>query len=262
MNIIFALVSVIIVLPIILLIPLRINVKQKLFLFIIALLISLVGITSQNLFPVWQSLLIMVALASLATILVSKRMPVSEVSKTEHLNVTNLITNNHTTVKNSIIEETKDFVVNENKQDIDDNLEDLTSFIEIEAVVSSDIEVVDISENECETSDDATLEAIFEKLQSEQLVAVTRESNDEELNLFEGIEELDDDSSISLDFFQPESSNYLSEIEKLLLEQEDIDTLIKVEKDIIQIVEEIKEPIQVEEREPNQFKEIKLEKLY
>jgi hypothetical protein len=74
MNFLFALVSVFIIFPILLLLPVRINAKQKFFLLMISLVISLAGILSKYVMPFWQTALLMIALSSLISILLSKRM--------------------------------------------------------------------------------------------------------------------------------------------------------------------------------------------
>jgi hypothetical protein len=250
MNIVFALVSIIFLYPILFVLPFRIKAKQKLFLLIISVLISIVGILSVKLFPFWQTLLIMVALAGLASILVSKRMPENAVIKSDEreeiFRETRLFNNEHYINDQSNIAEINDpFTV---QVEPGEDMEDLVSILDIESLVAGNrnetIEQIDSSVEE-------TYESLYEELHSDLFAAATLESIEEEMD----IEKLDNlgENIHTIDIIQPESTLYLSEIEKLLLEEE-INSLTEKEGKVTPIVE-IKDVL-------SQRKEIKLEKLY
>jgi hypothetical protein len=260
MNIFFALASSIIVYPILFVLPLRLKVKQKFILIIISLLISFIGILSKNLFPFWQALLIMVALAGVVSVLIGKRMPEEVVpvtiEKVNYVNIANSSINYDLLQEQSILEEEQFTRVetqavevgsDEYGKAMDDALiEELTFLEEVEPYVLGDF----IEDNN-DINNQTTLETIYEELHSNLYVAATIESDDEDLLRFEDLEE-PENLEKSTESNIPVSSHYLSEIEKLLQEEEN-DRFIGEKEKLAPIVEV--------KHEPSKLKEIKLEKL-
>jgi hypothetical protein len=265
MNFFFALASIIILYPILLVLPFKLNAKQKFILIIISLLISLTGILSKELFPLWQTLLIMVALAGLASLLISKRMPENIVQETidkaNHAKIVNTFISNDLVHNESIIEdkelytrvETKvDRVVSDEDTMEDSILEELALLAEVEPYVSDNF--IEIMDEDNIINVPANLEPIFEEIHSNLYAAATIESDDEDLLKFMELEELDV-SGEAIEINTPVSSHYLSEIEKLLQEEENENDSFIDEKEKQSQVEENKS-------EPVKMKEIKFEKLY
>jgi hypothetical protein len=252
MNIVFALASMIIIYPIIFILPLRIKAKQKLFLLIIALLISLIGILSKNLIPFWQTLLIMVALSGMISILVTKRMPeVDETPSIEHGEIsqdTRLFTNDYSDKDQLNIEEIKERIDQIIETEDETKKQELVPSQGIKPIV---LENISESDEQTEIIVEEPLEPLYEELYSDLFAAAAIESFEEELEYEEFTEkkEVIDLKEIE----QPESTQYLSEIEKLLLDDE-FESLIEKEEKV--------NPVVVNQNESTQIKEIKLEKLY
>jgi hypothetical protein len=265
MNTLFAIIAFILIYLIIWIIPFRIKAKQKFLLLIIALFISLTGIASKNILPFWQTIVIMVALAGLASILISKRMENIEDSvpssqKKENTYFESISTINSTIDQDEkVIEEEKVFFLNE-KDEIIEDLKDTSLAIEVESdhlIVGNIQEKITLNEIE----DDDVIDTIYDELQAELYVASTLEYN-EKLEGIEGLIEFEEfsleeaeltngnisqNNTITLDSFQ-----YLSEIEKLLKEEENESLIVIEEK--VKAVSEKEQPIDI--------KKIKLEKLY
>jgi hypothetical protein len=250
MNIVFALVSVIILYPILFVLPFRIKAKQKLFLLIISLLISIVGILSVNLIPFWQTLVLMGALAGLASIFVSKRMPENTVKipdeRNEFFQKKRLFNKEHSTNEQSNLYELNE-LANIKVEPVED-MEDLASTFDIEP-----FDTVNLDENieQIENSVEEIYDSLYEELHSDLFAAATLEKIEEDDDI-EKLENIEENIKI-IDIDQPESKQYLSEIEKLLLEEE-FNSLIEKEEKVNPIVR-IKDV-------PVQKKEIKLEELY
>lgn len=264
MNFFFALASIIILYPILLVLPLRLKAKQKFILIIISLLISLTGILSKELFSFWQTLLIMVALAGLASVLISKRMPEAivqvTIEKASHAKIANSSITNDLVKNQSIIEEEEHFTrvktqvveVASDEDIMEDALsEELAFLAEVEPYVSNNFIELMVEDNN-DIKDPAILESIYEELQSDLYVATTIESDDEDLLKFENLEKLDV-SGKAIETNIPVSSHYLSEIEKLLQEEENDSFIEDKEKQT---------PVVETKNEPSEIKELKLEKLY
>jgi type I site-specific restriction-modification system R (restriction) subunit len=250
MNIVFAIVSVIILYPILSVLPFGIKAKQKLFLLIISLLISIVGILSVNLLPFWQTLLLMVAFSGLASILVSKRMPENSVKilgeRNDFFQEKRLFNNEHSTNEQSNLDEINE-LANVKVESVED-MEDLVSTFDIEPFVTENLyETIEQIENSVE----GTYESLYEELHTDLFVASTLESLEEEKDI-EKLDNIEENININ-DIEQLESTQYLSEIEKLLLEAE-FNSLIAKEEKVI--------PIVGIKNVPAQKKEIKLEELY
>jgi hypothetical protein len=250
MNIVFALVSIIIVYPILFVLPIRISGKQKLFLIIISLFISIIGILSVHLIPFWQTLLLMVALGGLASILVSKRMPENKVKmsdeRDEFLQEKGLFNIEHLNNEQSDLDEINERInlkVEPEKDDVD-----LVSILDMEPLVAGNMNE---SIEQMDNSSEETYESLYEELHSDLFAAATLESVDEELDI-EHLDGIEENMNI-IDTVQPETTKYLSEIEKLLLEEE-INSLIEKEEKITPLVES--------KDVPTHSREIKLEKLY
>jgi hypothetical protein len=265
MNTLFAIIAFILIYPIIWIMPFRIKAKQKFLLLIIALFISLTGIASKNILPFWQTIVIMVALAGLASILISKRMENIEDSvpssqKKENTYFESISTINSTIDQDEkVIEEEKVFFLNE-KDEIIEDLKDTSLAIEVESdhlIVGNIQEKITLNE-----IDDDVIDTIYDELQAELYVASTLENNEK----FEGIEgliefeefsfeepELTNGKISKIDPVTVESSQYLSEIEKLLQEEEN-ESLIVLEEEKVKTVSDKEQLIAI--------KEIKLEKLY
>jgi hypothetical protein len=265
MNTLFAIIAFILIYPIIWIMPFRIKAKQKFLLLIIALFISLTGIASKNILPFWQTIVIMVAFAGLASILISKRMTNIEDSlpfsqEKENTYFESISTINSTIDQDEkVVGEEKVFFLNE-KDEIVEDLENTSLAIEVESdhLIVGNIQEK-ITHNEIE--DDDFIDAIYDELQAKLYVASTLENNEK----FEGIEgliefeefsleepELTNGNISQIDTVTVESSQYLSEIEKLLQEEENESLIVIEEK--VKTVSEKEQPID--------FKKIKLEKLY
>jgi hypothetical protein len=248
MNIIFALASMLIIYPLIFILPLRISSKHKLILMIVALLISMVGILSENLIPIWQRLLLMVALASLVSIFVTKRMPelevIDSIKHDEILQNTKLYTTE--TLNNEVL----------NIQKLNQHIEPVEEIIMEESISRHDIKPI-VSDNTARTEEqteisvEEPLEPLLEELNYDLFVAATLESLEEEID-YEEFEKKEEAIELKVKD-QLESSQYLSEIEKLLQEEE-FESLLEKEEKV--------NPIVRVQNEPSQIKEIKLEKLY
>jgi hypothetical protein len=266
MNFFFALASICILYPILLVLPFNLNAKQKLILILISFLISITGILSIDVFPLWQTLLIMVVLAGLASILVGKRMPEDIAHVTiDHANYAKVV--NTTIAKDLVqnqstfekeehftrVEETKvvGVVSDEDEETIEDAiLEELALLAEVQPYVSDNF--LEIIGEENTINNPASLESVYEELQPNIYAAATIESDDLDLLKFEEIEE-QDDSEEAMKLNIPISLHYLSEIEKLLQEEEN-------DSNIAQKVNEL--PLVETRKEPVKRNEIKLEKLY
>lgn len=253
MNIVFALASMIIIYPIIFVLPLRIKSKQKLFLLMIALLISMIGILSKNLIPFWQTLLIMVALSGLISILVTKRIPEIKVTQSiEHdkiLQDSNLFTSDQSNKSQFSLKE-----INERLNQIIEPMDEIKE--EEEIVLSQEIKpivVEDVSQSneQTETIVDEPLEPFYEEFYSDMFAAATVESVEDEIE-YKDRKKVEEATELK-EIDKIESSQYLSEIEKLLQDEEFESLIVKDEK-VNQVV--------VNQIEPAQIKEIKLEKLY
>jgi hypothetical protein len=251
MNIVFALVSMIVVYPILLVLPIRFNAKQKLIIVFISLFISMAGIISVNLFQLWQALIIMGVLAGVASILLSKRMPENEgqilMNHEDPIEDKDFINNGDLVNDDSNVDVIKErFRVQ--KELVEDNEMD-----EVDWMVQSEsefLENVTESIEQVETRVEESIESLYEELHSELFVAASLDSL-EEINiedkepLVEDIKSIDTDNLSSLD--------YLSEIEKLLQEEE-IDSLLEEANK--------GKPVVKVENDSSHIKEIKLEKLY
>jgi hypothetical protein len=265
MNFFFALASICILYPILIVLPFNLKAKKKFILIFISFLISLTGILSIELFPLWQTLLIMVVLAGLASILIGKRMPEDiahvTIDKANYANIVNtsifkdLVQNQSTLEKEEhfIRVETKvvGVVSAEEEDTIEDAiLEELALLAEVQPYVSDNfIEIIGEDNN---INNPTSIEPVYEELQSNLYVAATIESDNEDLLKFGDIEELDDSPEV-METSTPVSSHYLSEIEKLLQEEEN-DSIIEQKGKQFPVVETKNEPVK--------RNEIKLEKLY
>jgi hypothetical protein len=261
MSLLFALASILIVYPILFVLPFGLKAKQKFILLIISLVISLVGILSKDVFSYWKTILVMVALAGLSSILVSKRM-------TEDSD----IASHYPIVKHSIHDLDDEELVSNVEVSIHDRIEDNeelsdhswienTEELEQEFVIEQEILpfLSDRLINQIETNEiqsDEEIETFLEEIHTERLVAAAIEEDNDELKMDE-IENLEDflleeltEISLPEEIEKVDSSNssnhYLSEIEKLLEEEEAED---------FRVTEEPK-------TNPPPLKEIKLEKLY
>jgi hypothetical protein len=261
MNFFFALASIIILYPILLVLPFKLKAKQKFILIIISLLISITGILSRELVPFWETLLIMVALAGLASLLISNRMPENivqvTIDKANHAKIVNTFISNDLVHNQSIIEDEEHSTRVKTKvvgvvSDKDTMLEEVALLADVEPYVSDNfIEIMDEDNN---INNPANLKPIYEEFHSNLYVAATIESGDEDLLKFEDLEELDV-SGEAIEINTPVYSHYLSEIEKLLQEEENENDSFIDEKEKQTQVDETK-------NNPVKMKEIKLEKLY
>jgi hypothetical protein len=265
MNILFALLSIIIIYPIIFVLPIGIKGKPKLFLLMISISISILGILSKNIIPLWQTILIMGALAGLSTILISKRMtediPVKSTDQKDFLptkvfNDSNLMEekSNHDDSTLVLVNEKKDFVEDLFQQEEEEF--DFDFDVEHEPLVSVIPDnILDLNE----ILDEQSLEFLYEELNASSYEAAVAQEPEESIFEFEELEELvemqefenpiePDGSQDKVE--QPVTSQYLSEIEKLLLDEEENESLIETSSTPNNVVKE------------KPLKEIKLEKLY
>jgi hypothetical protein len=273
MNIIFALASIIIVYPILSALPLRITAKQRFLIIGISLIISITGIVSLDLLATWQALLLMVALAFLVTILISKRIPEEEVKTVEtHIQESRLSSPKDVNEEDSLIVKTisnKENGQNEIAEDV--NFEEEEGLEELASILQFDTQVSNSKINEDEIKDEEIEDYLNNELQSHLYVAASVESDLEDVIAYKNVIELDSvnqsdefEDLIELEGFndgkelnedkaatEMDTSSYLSEIEKLLLEEE-IDSLLDKED---------KPMLKAEEKEKT-TKEFKLDKLY
>jgi hypothetical protein len=160
----------------------------------------------------------------------------------------------------TVIEEEKVFFLNK-KDEIIEDVKETSLAIEVE---SDQLIVVNIPEKIMlnEIKDDDVIDTINDELQAELYVASTLENNNEK---FEGVEgligfeefsfeepELNNGKISQIDPITVDSSQYLSEIEKLLQEEENESLIVIEEK--VKTVSEKEQPIDI--------KKIILEKLY
>lgn len=244
MTFLMAIVSIVIVYPIIYFLPFGLKAKQKSLLLIISLLISLVGILSKNVFSSWQIVLLMFALISLSTILISKRMVIDNdpqkmtqdmISARVQESVSPYL---HIDEEEELVDETLFFQKNnaDEKQDINFNEHEL-EYEDIFPPVAAAL-----SEDEINAQDELTLIEqsyfLMDELESEsyRTDSTEFEVDLDEINI-DYKKELDKDDS------ETNESYYLAEIEKLMEEEWQ------------------SEPIKPDETQPK-LKEIKLEKLY
>jgi hypothetical protein len=270
MNIIFALASIILVYPILAVLPLRITAKQRFLIIGISLIISITGILALDLFAAWQALLLMVALAFLVTILISKRIPEEEVKT-----VATHIQESRLGSPKDVVEEDSGIVKtisnNENEIAEDVNFEEEEGLEELASMIQIDTQVTNCKIDEDGIKDEDIEDYLNNELQSHLYVAASVESDIEDVIAYENIIELDSvkqseefEDLKELEGFndckelnedkaatEMDTSSYLSEIEKLLLEEE-IESLQDKED---------KSMLKAEEKERS-TKEFKLDKLY
>jgi hypothetical protein len=261
MNFFFALASICILYPILLVLPFNLKAKKKFILIFISFLISLTGILSIELFTLWQTLLIMVVLAGLASILIGKRMPEDiahvTIDKANYANIVNTSISKDLVQNQSTSEKEEQFTRVETKvvgvvsaEDEDAILEELALLAEVQPYVSDNF--IEITGEDNNIKNPASLEPVYEELQSNLYVAATIESDNEDLLKFGDIEALEDSGEVK-ETSTPVSSHYLSEIEKLLQEEEN-DSIIEQRGKQIPVVETKNVPVK--------RNEIILEKLY
>jgi hypothetical protein len=263
MDILLTLVATIIIYPIIFILPFGMKAKQKLLLLTISLLISTMGILSLNIIPFWQSLIMMVALAGLATIILRNRLKEQKehnhVIKVER-KVVDYASNKSiqpVTIIENIVGKTEES--KENVQDIVD------SNVIVIPLITQAQELEEITFEPDLLEDEMQLETLFEEIHANKYVAASIELDDdmeeiEFLKEFEPFEELDKfdetDDQIEIEDNTPiEPTHYLSEIERLLQEDE-MDSLIELEERNIE-----DKKVEGDSVTP-QLKEFKLEKLY
>jgi hypothetical protein len=269
MNIIFAMTSIILVYPILSVLPLGITAKQRFLIVCISLIIAISGILALELYATWQALLLMVALAFLVSILISKRMPGEEAKTVEpHFQQSGFVILEEDVEDDSVIEKTPSIIENEKIKDMDfeeEGLEEIASILQFdEQMTSSKIEEDDLNSKDINDS-------LYDKLQSHLYVAASVESDIEDVIAHKNVIELDSDyqyvefedlkelegfndfKELNEDKVATEMgmSSYLSEIEKLLLEEE-IESLPDKED----------KPMQKAEEKEQSTKEFKLDKLY
>jgi hypothetical protein len=228
MNFLFALVSVFIIFPILLLLPVRINAKQKFFLLMISLVISLAGILSKYVMPFWQTALLMIALSSSISILLNKRM--SETIQSEDVvyeNFNEMEGDNPSHVFKDVFLIKQEKVIASNA-DIErllteDNVDNFVSEMDIASYASENENTSLISENEVDSfviengnetfvseieSNSVDLEYEFDSFNSENLL--------EDVALVKEVEPLE----------LLESTSEIEELSKLYFEESDIQSLV------------------------------------
>lgn len=253
MNILFAIVFTLIIYPIIYFLPIRFSAKQKFLLLLISLLISLVGILSKNVIPFWQTILLMIAFVGLATIFISKRMAEITQNEPTFYDEIGIYNTNTSDFSKSFLAEKKETYI----EDIIEEIEarELKENNEIEDIVSEEInekvysfeEIFEplsaekISELywEEEIIEEQSIGPKSEELYVDLYVSAAKEIDKEleELEVFEAQKK-------SVETKQNNTSEYLSEIERLLNEEETSVT------------------INEHSTKPSTLKEFKLEKLF
>jgi hypothetical protein len=256
MNLIFALASILLVYPILSVLPLKMSAKQRLIIVGVSLIISVTGILAMELFATWQSLLLMFALVFLVSLLISKRIPEEVVKTLKPVPEESSIMNQEEVSEdNSLIETT---IVNiENK--LDELIDEEEDMAEINSILNFDPIVTSSNINDLEDNDLLLVDYLSEELQSHLYVAAAVESDLEDLIANETDYEIDrdiqtedllvvenqDDQKLEEDqnleevkgIREPDTSSYLSEIEKLLLEEEQ-ESLPDKEENMINKTEE------------------------
>jgi hypothetical protein len=270
MSIIFAMASIILVYPILSALPLRLTAKQRFLIVGISLIISITGILALDLLATWQALLLMVALAFLVTILISKRIPEEEVKTVEtHIQESRLGSSKDMIEEDSVIVKTISNKENELADDVnfeeEEGLEELVSMLQFDTQVTSskidedeikNEEIEDYLNNELQShlyvaaSVGSDIEDVIDHENVIELNSVNLSEEFEDLKELEGFndrKELNEDKASAV----MDTSSYLSEIEKLLLEEEN-DSLLDIED----------KPMQKVEEKEQSTKEFKLDKLY
>lgn len=213
MNILFALVSIFFIYPILYFLPVRMNGKQKFFLLMLSLFIALTGILSINILPLWQTMLMMLALVGLLTIVINKRMPETIPYENNTL-IDNQLELRELHVSKSLLNDSaldvpKIHIYQEHLEKVEDEIiddylkEDISKFEEF--LDPQFLEKSEVIFEEFEIHEDnPTIDSFYEEL---------------ETNLFvESKEKLED-----------EMDEYLSDIERLLKEEEIETSMIKAD---------------------------------
>ncbi|MHC0037469.1 hypothetical protein [Pseudoneobacillus sp. C159] len=264
MNILFALLAFIIMYPILYFLPVKMTPLQKFSLLIVSLVISLIGIMVYTVIPFWQVGLLMAAFAGLASMILGKRMT----DQNERVDFSKVIDSDEITEKNSInlftherelasLEER--LISSNNPEEIilseedteDSDLSEIATFLEKqnlkdEVIDSEKLEDIEIKPFESEPlePDPVGLEDGMEEIKISLVEIEDIGSLYGELEeLEDNIAELEDwkDDLISVDNpitdidkqrkdADEDSSHYLSEIEKLLYDEEN-DEIEKGNKD-------------------------------
>jgi hypothetical protein len=304
MNFLFALVSVFIIFPILLLLPVGINAKQKFSLLMISLVISLAGILSKYVMPFWQTALLMLALSSLVSILLNKRM--SETLQSEdavYENFNKMERDNPSNVLKDVFLIKQEKVIASNadieKLLTEDNVDNFVSEMDIASYASENENTSLVSENEVDSfviengnetfvseieSNSVDLENEFDSFNSENLLEdVVLDKDVEPLELIESASEIEELSKLyfeesdiqSLVAATIEEENEVDEIPIELIELEEIDEPEKPTSQTTmyssQYLSEIEQLLIEEETgvtrtnipgRPSNDKGIKLEKLF
>jgi hypothetical protein len=228
MNFLFALVSVFIIFPILLLLPVGINAKQKFFLLMISLVISLAGILSKYVMPFWQTALLMLALSSLVSILLNKRM--SESIQSEDVvyeNLSEIEGDNPSNVFKDVILTKQEKVIATNadieKLLTEDNVDNFASEMDIPSYALENENTSLVSEDEVDSS---VIENGNETYVSE--IEINSVDLEFEIDLFNSENLLEDvvlDKEVEpLELI--ESASEIEELSKLYFEETDIQSLV------------------------------------
>lgn len=221
---ILALLSLIIVVPVMYLLPLGLSNRGKFIIIGLALCVSAIGILSRELFPIWQSILIMLLFLIIASYFLMK-------------NWSNALFELPEEVAESVIENVQETI------EVKDSKATTNSVIQEEDIITyvSDIKPEEILINEENVTLDKTVDSldveldldVIEKLElTEQEEAIYPSVEEEEIL----VQELDDEAV---------EKSYLAEIEKML--DEDASPVIDlIEERKEDEIEEIPFPIYVE----------------
>jgi hypothetical protein len=263
MNILFAFLAVLIIYPILHFIPVKMTAKQKFTILMVALVISLIGIFVNTVIPFWQSALLMAAFAGLASMFMGERMT-EPIERGEFILNDDL----EDVVERDSIQlfphesdldvsdfrismETNSSPVVQKEENLTENFADdtdlfeLTSLLEKQNSQSEEIQFETLSDNESRPSSVESLVTDFVHFEDE-LEEITINTNMiEEIGYVESdasantIAELEEWSNHTVEIANfdiderlkddDHTSDYLSEIEKLLYDEE-ADTLDKKTK--------------------------------
>jgi hypothetical protein len=255
MNILFALLAVLIIYPILHFIPVKMTAKQKFTLLIVALVISLIGIFVNTVIPLWQSALLMAAFAGLASMFMGKRM-IEPIERGEFIindDLEEVVERDsiHLFPHESDLDE-RDFRISmetnpspvvQKEENLTENLADDTDLFELASLLEKqnskgdEIQLEKVSDNESSPSSVEHLVTGFDRFEDE-LEEITISTNVlEEIGYVESdasdntIAELEDWSNLTVEKVtidieeqlkddDNDTSDYLSEIEKLLFDEE------------------------------------------
>jgi hypothetical protein len=241
---------------ILLALPLNINGKQKLVLIIVSFLITLLVTFTKNVIPPWQTALIIIALAGLSSIILGKRM-----KEKFDQNIAALTTSILSEDTSDLTMEAVEYETITTSQQMNALVKSKLEGIFPDSQMESGLDKLEYMQNEIsedlvaslpeldDFTEDITVE--YTDISNVKLYEIEEMISMNEENLMFEAENTNSSEEISIALQADTKNNYLSDIEKLLLE-EDNNSLVEQDK-----------PATGNSQDNNiQLKEIKLEKLY